>query len=67
VAPHATEETRQSADLLGRLGAEAAATRERIEAAGSLTYGTGPALLADLERLRRILDALDALAQDPAA
>jgi hypothetical protein len=67
VTQHATSETRQSANLLGQLGAQAAATRERIEAAGSLAYGRGPQLLEDLERLRRILDALDAIAQDPVA
>ena len=67
VAQHATGEARQAADLLGELGAQAAAARERIEAAGSLAYGRGPELLGDMERLRRILDALDAIAQDPVA
>jgi hypothetical protein len=61
------EETRQAGALLRRLEEEAAAVRRRIEADGSLTYGTGAALLGDLERLGDILDALDAIAKDPAA
>jgi hypothetical protein len=67
VSGPATERTRQATDLPGRLEAEAAAGRERIEADGSLMYGAGAALLGDLERLGKILDALDAIAKDRAA
>ena len=67
VLPYVTQETKRSAELLGKLETEAAAVRERIESAGALSYGTGAALIDDLARLRRILDALDAIAKDPAA
>jgi|1186.fasta_scaffold946310_2 hypothetical protein len=61
------EEARQALQLLEQLRDEAEEAIGCIQQEQTLAYGRGGALLGSVEKMRSFIDAVEAIARDPAA